>query len=122
MWSENEQSIVVASDGDHRPICRANEWLAIRIPEHWQVFVLPVPAGLQRFLVGRDFDGTDASGTLHSVVRVTEDNRINGIHYFLRRSGAEEDDIVLLRFDLAQNAVVVSIIDDDALEELNPET
>lgn len=82
----------------------------------------PSRQAYKRFLVGRDFDGTDASGTLHSVVRVTEDNRINGIHYFLRRSGAEEDDIVLLRFDLAQNAVVVSIIDDDALEELNPET
>ena len=32
MWSENEQSIVVASDGGHRPICGANELHAAHLP------------------------------------------------------------------------------------------
>ena len=106
---------------DHGWLPSGELWLAIRIPAYWDLYVFPVPADIGRLLAGRDFSGTNSTGSFRGTLRVQEGNRMNGVHAFLRGTGADEDDIVLFRFDLVQGTVIVSVVDDDALEELSPE-
>ena len=105
---------------DHGWLPTGELWVAIRIPEYWQVFMFPVPADISRFVAEREFNATDTGNSFGRIIRV-HDNRVNGIHPFLKQAGADVGDILLLRFDLSAGSAIVSIIDDETLEEMNPE-
>lgn len=97
-------------------------WIATRLPRYLESFVFKVPAAIGRFLADRDFSATDLSGGECGVIRIYENLMAGGTPPFLRRAGADEGDILLVRFDLGAGKAALSIIDDDALDELSPES
>ena len=73
---------------------------------------------------GKDPDGhrggSDDKGTSFGVVKLREDGTAYGFGPFLTRRGADEDDIMILQFDLADGVAVLRLGDDELLEEMNP--
>jgi hypothetical protein len=72
-------------------------------------------------VAGREFVASDPRGIVHGNLSIVDGSRMTGINTYLRKLAADEEDIVLVSFDLAQATATVSIIDDETLEEMNPE-
>jgi hypothetical protein len=106
---------------DHGWLPTGELWVAVRLPA-LSSFVFPVPADIGRLLTGRDFAASDSEGVQRGLIRVQDGSRLSGVLPLLRRAGADVDDIALVRFDLAQSRAAVSVVDDDALEELSPQS
>lgn len=106
---------------DHGWASNGELWIATRLPAHVESFVFGVPGAIGRFLAGKTFAASDRDGAPCGILRVYENLLTGGSAPFLRRAGADEGDIMLARFDIAGGTVSLSLIDDDALEELSPE-
>jgi hypothetical protein len=105
---------------DHGWTPGGNLWVAFRLPRGFSSFVFGIPGAIRRFLAGLDFPATDEKGTPSGTVRVLEDGASHGYGPFLRRRGADEDDILMTEFNLAQRLSVLRLLDDETLEEWNP--
>ena len=97
-------------------------WIAIRLPQHFENQVFGIPSALERLLAGRDFDAVDDDGVSCGRVRVYSSGQAAGYAPFLRRSGADEGDLLIVRFDLALGSVILGLTDDDGLDELSPQS
>ena len=95
-------------------------WVAMRVPSVNDSMVFYIPTAVQRYLAGRDFPAVTEDGVPCGTIRVYLGGNSGGYPPFLRSQGADEGDILLARFSLPNSSVVLSIIDDDALEELSP--
>jgi hypothetical protein len=71
-------------------------------------------------VAGRDFPAVDENGTPYGTVRVPEEAPSYGYGPFLRSRGADEDDILVVEFDLPGERAILKLGDDELLEELNP--
>lgn len=96
-------------------------WVAARIPESIEAFVFGVPSPVSRYLAGRDFDASDMDGNPSGRIRVYDYGAATGFVPFLRRAGADEGDLLLMRFDLVASTAVLSVIGNDDLDTLSPE-
>jgi hypothetical protein len=104
---------------DHGWAENGNLWLAFRMPSHLEAPVLGVPAAALPFLGGRDFKAFDSEGTSCGTIRLSRSVSY-GYGPFLRRSGADEDDILIAEFDLSTGEVSMKLENDDYLEALSP--
>ncbi len=95
-------------------------WVAIRLPADLQTQVFGIPADARRYLVDRDFRAESEDGTQCGRVRIYSSGTSTGYAEFLRRSGADEGDIMLAQFNLVTGIVSLGLIDDEDLEELSP--
>jgi hypothetical protein len=95
-------------------------WVAVRLPRDAGLQVFNVPAAISRFVEGRDFAARTESGSPCGKIRVQEYGACYGHAEFLRRAGADEDDILQVSFDLTKGQATLALIDDEALEEISP--
>jgi hypothetical protein len=105
---------------DHGWTPRGTLWVTARLPKGFASLVLGIPGAIRRFLAGAEFPATDEKGAPSGTVKVLEDGASYGYGPFLRRRGADEDDILMTEFDLAQRVAVLRLVDDEMLEEWNP--
>jgi len=94
-------------------------WLAARVPrlerEH---LVIGCPAAILRFLAGQTFS-CQAKGSPQPCgsISVNEQGTSHGYGVFIRRMGIDENDIFLAEFDVAAKTVVLSVGDEELLDE-----
>jgi hypothetical protein len=95
-------------------------WIAIRLPSDHDNLVFAVPGAVQRYIAGRDFSAVTEETLPCGTIRIYATGNSAGYSRFLRSQGADEGDVLLARFSLQTGQVILSVIDDDALEELSP--
>ncbi len=105
---------------DHGWTDLGNLWVACRLPAMTGNFVLGLPSAIRRFVCGRQYPASDEKGTRYGSVRVWDDGTSHGYTPFLSRRGADEDDILIVEFDLVRSTAVLRLGDDEMLEELSP--
>lgn len=103
--ARNEGGPVHGFTPDGRP------WLAGRVtPSIWANGVVHVPAELRAVLEGRHFPCTDGSGTQVTTLGVDCHGNSWGWTGFLRRAGAQLDDVVRAVFDPATGTAVLEMV------------
>jgi hypothetical protein len=99
-------------------------WLGARVPAAHEAaaMVVNVPGPIRRYVAGREFEARGEEGIFRGTVRVNDQGSSSGFARFLRQRGADEGDILVIEFDLAKNVAALRLGDDEAMEELSPET
>ncbi len=105
---------------DHGWTERGDLWLAVRLPELPNHFVLGIPSVIRHLVSGRDFPAVDETGLKAGTVRVGTEGTSYGYSPFLTRRGADEDDILFITFRLVEGLATLRLIDDEELEALSP--
>jgi hypothetical protein len=96
-------------------------WFAARLPELHSALVLGIPSAVRRFIAGREFPAADELGLDVGAIRTNEEGTASyGYGRFLARSGADEDDLLLVTFRLTDGKTTLRLISDDELEDLSP--
>jgi len=95
-------------------------WVAVRLPKDAELQVFHIPAAVSRLVEGRDFPARTEAGDPCGRIRVQEYAACHGHADFLRRAGADEGDILQVKFDLAKGQATLALIDDESLEEMSP--
>ena len=95
-------------------------WIAARLPSA-KNFVVGIPGSTKRFLAGQSFDAFTENGTPCGTIRNSDEATSWGYSPFLTRSGADEDDILLVRFNLPKKSARLSLADDEFLEIVSPD-
>ena len=90
--------------------------MAIRLPDLTVPPVPYLPSATHRFLAGKDFEAS-SGGLPRGRIRVYDTGQSTGYHEFLKRSGAEEGDIMVADFDLILSRVSLRLEADDLLDD-----
>ncbi len=84
--------------------------IVIRCPEFTSNLVVGSPSNVKDMLASKKFDGLDAiSKKPCGTIGVTEDGAIYGMSPFCRTSGIEENDILVMEFNMLDNTVELSV-------------
>jgi hypothetical protein len=107
---------------DHGWTLGGHLWVAVCLPDLTSLaaFTFGVPTVIRHFIAGCEFPALSESGSLSGIVRVNPDGVSWGYGPFLGRSGADEGDILIVAFDLAERTALLQLGDDEILEKLNP--
>ena len=92
-------------------------WIAVRLPEVVGNFVFGVPAAVRRFVADQSFDAVDEMGVPSGRIRVLEDGASIGYAPFLRRRGADEDDVLVVKFNLSPSRCELRLGDAERFDE-----
>jgi hypothetical protein len=108
---------------DHGWTLHGRLWVAARIPEAHDAanMVVGIPAAVRRYISGREFGATDEDGVGHGCIRISDEGNSWGFGRFLRQRGADQGDILIAEFDLAQDLVTLRLGDDELLDDISPE-
>jgi hypothetical protein len=79
-----------------------------------------MPAPIRRLVADGEFPAFSESGLPSGRIRVKEDGQSWGCGRFLARNGADEGDILIVEFELAEHTAILQLGDDEVLEELDP--
>ena len=88
-------------------------WIAVRLPEWVGHFVFSVPASVKRFVINRSFDAVDERGIPSGGVKVLDDGVSIGYGTFLKRRGADLDDVLVVEFSLEHDRCLLRLGDLD---------
>ncbi|MCG3776140.1 MAG: RNA polymerase sigma factor RpoS [Nitrospira sp.] len=105
---------------DHGWTADGSLWIAARLPERTSHFVLGIPGPIRRLVIGKDFAATDEHNVASGTVRVNDEGTSYGYSPFLSRKGADENDLLLVSFDLSASRCTLRVIDDEELEQISP--
>jgi hypothetical protein len=97
-------------------------WVAVRLPDlkSRTAFIFLMPSSIRRLVADGEFPAFSESGIPSGRIRVKEDGQSWGYGPFLTRTGADEDDIFIAEFDLAERTAILRLGDDEVLEKLSP--
>jgi hypothetical protein len=97
-------------------------WIGVRLPDLTSLaaFTHGVPAVIRLFIAGRELPAFSENGASSGIVRVNQKGVSWGYGPFLARSGADEGDIFIVEFDLAERTALLRLGDEEDLEELDP--
>ena len=93
-------------------------WLAIRVPHAPAGRVFGVPSAVVRYLTGRRFAAYTEERSPAGTLVVDERGSCWGYGPFLNRAGADEDDILVITFDLATDEAVLAVASNETFEEI----
>ncbi len=96
-----------------------NLWLAVRISD--RNFLISIPSAIREYVVGNSYRAIDAYDSEIGTIRVGSQGRVLGLNKFLYQRGADEDDYLLMEFNLPDEAVIVKLGDEDSLSEMSVE-
>jgi hypothetical protein len=92
-------------------------WIACRLPYALASFVLGMPGSIRRYLADRKFAAKDkATGSPCGTIVVNENGTSFGYSPYLRMSGAEPNDVMLIEFSIQNEFVELSLVDDFVLD------
>lgn len=91
-------------------------WAAARLPSIFSNFVFGIPSAIKEYVSARDFAAVDESGNPCGKIAVTSDGVSYGYGSFLRRRGGDQDDILVVEFDLVELKAVLELGDENLLE------
>lgn len=92
-------------------------WVAFRVPDPVQSSVFKIPAGFERYLAERSFDATIDPAVPCGTITVYDSGMSGGYGAFLSRTGADEGDVMIARFDLVKEEVSLELTDDEGLDD-----
>jgi Sigma-70, region 4 len=95
-------------------------WLAARVPKLGGSMIIGCPGPIRRFLDGQQFackskEGNQDCGT----ITINDRGTSYGYGQFMRRYGVDENDVFLAEFDLNEQTVTLSVVDDEILDDLD---
>ena len=95
-------------------------WLAARVPKLAGSMIVGCPGPIRRFLDGQQFackskEGNQDCGT----ITINDRGTSYGYGQFMRRYGVDENDVFLAEFDLNEQTVTLSVVDDEILDDLD---
>lgn len=93
--------------------------IACRLPEFATTLVVGAPSSVRPQLVNKKFEIYDEEGQRYGTVGVNEQGSIYGMSAFCTPQETQEDDILLMRFDLLSSKVILRIIDFAEFQELS---
>jgi len=97
-------------------------WVAVRIPQLFTSFVFGIPAAIRHLLDARSFKAVDENNSDFGTIRILDDGTSIGYGKFLRQRGADENDVLVVFFDLIGDKAELRLGNDEILESLDPET
>lgn len=92
-------------------------WVAARLPGSVSLSVVGIPSAVRRFLAGREFVALSEQGSIAGTIRVSPEGACWGFAPFLRRSGADENDTLVIEFDVTKGVATLRLGSDEILEE-----
>ncbi|GMQ87274.1 MAG: hypothetical protein BMS9Abin08_0474 [Gammaproteobacteria bacterium] len=93
-------------------------WVAARIPRHSGSLVIGLPSGINRILTDQKFPCISKNDRRECGTIVVDAKGTSwGYGPFMRRYGADVNDILLTEFDLVSQNAALSIVDDDYFDE-----
>src|SRR5262249_9224707 len=98
-------------------------WVAVRLPAEANrlgSFAFGLPAPIRPLIADSEFCAYTENSVLSGKIRINENGMSWGYGPFLARSGADEDDILIVEFDLVECNAILRLGDDEILEEINP--
>jgi hypothetical protein len=97
-------------------------WVAARLrAAHLGTPVFGIPGPICNYLAGRQFIAKDEDGVTHGTIKINDEGSSYGFGPFLRQRGADEGDILIAEFNLAGDAAMLRLGNDELLEEMSPE-
>jgi Sigma-70, region 4 len=95
-------------------------WLAARVPKLTGSMIIGCPGPVRRFLDGQQFtciakEGNQDCGT----ITINDRGTSYGYGPFIRRYGVDENDVFLAEFDLNEQTVTLSVVDDEVLDDFD---
>lgn len=87
--------------------------IAARLPSLMENFVLGIPAGFKDYLTENSYPALDRVGRSCGSIGVSREYMLYGFGAYLRRSGADENDILSIEFNLVDQTVVLQLLTDD---------
>jgi hypothetical protein len=106
---------------DHGWTENGDLWFSARLPELRSAFVLGVPSSIRRFVAGQEFPAADELGLAAGTVRINAEGTASyGFGQFLSRYGADEDDVLLITFKLAERKATLRLVSAEESENLSP--
>ena len=106
---------------DHGWSPEGHLWLAARLPARHTGFVLGVPSAIRQYIVGREFPAKDENGQSFGNIRINDQGMSYGFGPFLRQRGADQDDMLMIEFDLVNSDATLRLGDEEILDEISPE-
>lgn len=92
-------------------------WIAVRVPALTGSLVIGVPGAIRRYVEGREYAAHAAVDNRPcGTIVVKDDGASYGYGKFVRRYGADCNDVLMIEFDLTANTVALSITDDQDLD------
>ena len=106
---------------DHGWTEEGDLWIVARgFPMNRPGSYLEIPAPIRHILGEQEFVAVENTGVPSGIIRTNSEGVSYGYGTFLRRRGADENDLLLAKFRLSQKQVELQLIDDDELEEMSP--
>ena len=92
-------------------------WIATHLPSILITYTLYIPSALGPYLYGQRFPILSIDGSAEGTVVVDDRGMSWGYGQFLSRHGADEDDILLVEFDLIHAQVTLKLETEEFLDE-----
>jgi len=96
--------------------------IVVKVPEFTSTIVIGAPAPVRPQLVNKKFEVYDDAGETYGTVGVNEEGSVYGMHTYcsgITGVNTQEDDILLMKFDLLDLKVILSIIDIKAFHDIS---
>ncbi len=94
-----------------------NLWIAARLPSILASYTLYIPSVIGPFLYKRRFPVQSEDGSTEGIIVVDDRGMSWGYGPFLSRHGADENDILLVEFDLVHERVILKLETEEFLDE-----
>ncbi|MEW6217828.1 MAG: hypothetical protein AB1543_09145, partial [Candidatus Bipolaricaulota bacterium] len=96
-------------------------WIAVRLPKHGRkALVVNCPPATHRFLLGKEFRCFDkVTQRLHGSLMVDTHGASYGYTSFIQEYGLDEDDVLLAEFNTRDCTVMLSVGEDDLLDDID---
>lgn len=91
-------------------------WIAAVVPPVVQSFVFGCPSGTGPYLRGQKFRARTVDGLPCGNVMATDEGTVYGLGPFVDMSGADQGDILIIEFDLVEQAATLLLGDDELLD------
>lgn len=83
--------------------------IVVRLPKLTEQMVVGIPVGIQEYIVEDSYPAFDYAGKPSGTIGITENKICHGFGSFLRRSGADEGDELIIDFDLANKMAKLEV-------------
>ena len=96
---------------------KGNLWIAARLPSILTNFTLYIPSSIGHYISGQHFPIQSDDNRDEGTIGVDERGMSWGYGPFLSRNGPDENDILVIQFDLLHGQAIVDLENEEFLDE-----